>query len=229
MLGAGRSLRLLEEYDEALRTIEGARALAIQLGDRQFEATALADLANVFADRKDFPKAIEYLQKAVSMKLEAGNIRQAAQFLNDLAEAYLSVGRFDDAAKSSREALAYAKEPAELPQQARALANLGNVHRRQGNLEEARRYLELALVVDEAMRLRVPGANLRALSFQGAEARYGNYISLLMQIAKENNEPNARRLALEAVERSRSRVLLDSVRARSAPPLPTTRIPSRNV
>jgi CHAT domain-containing protein len=33
-----------------------------------------------------------------------------------------------------------------------------------------------------------------------------------MQIAREKNEPNAPRLALEAVERSRSRVLLDSVR-----------------
>jgi len=212
LLYAGRSLRLLDQNEEAVRAYESARTHSMEMGHRALEGAALAGLGNVFADRKEFGQAIEYLQNAVSMNIGAGNTRRAAEFLNDLAEAYFSMGRLDDASKSAQQALAYAREPAELLQQARALASLASVLRQQGQLDEARRYLELALDVDETMRLRVPGADLRALAFQGAERRYGAYIALLMQISKEKDEPNAPRLALEAVERSRSRALLDGVR-----------------
>jgi len=214
LLGVGWSLRLLDQDEEAVRAYETARTLAIEMGHQAIEGAALAGLGNVFADRKEFGRAIECLQSAVSMNIEAGNTRKAAEFLNDLADAYFSMGRLDDASKSSQQALTYVREPNE---QARALASLANVLRQQGHLDEARRFLELALDIDEAMRLRVPGADLRALAFQGAERRYGSYIALLMQIAKEKEEPNASRLALEAVERSRSRALLDGVRGSFEP------------
>ncbi len=217
LLDAGRSLRLLNQEQEAVRAYESARRLAIEMGHRSIEGAALAGLGNIFAHRREFEQAIDCLQNAVSMNIEAGNTRRAAEFLNDLAETYFSMGRLDDASKSSQQALTYAREPAELLQQARALANLASVLRSEGQLDEARRYLELALDVDETMRLRVPGADLRALAFQGAEKRYGSYIALLMQVSKEKNEPDAPRLALEAVERSRSRALLDSVRSSLEP------------
>ncbi len=211
LLEIGACLRLTSRHEEAVQAFEEARAIFIEMGHGALEGGALAGLGNVYADRREFGSAIDYLRRALPLKIAAGDTREAARILNDLADVYLTIENLDEAGKASHQALAHAQEPAELLQQARALANLAKVLRRGGHLDDARRYLELALDVDEAMRLRVPGAELRALSFQGAEERYGSYVDLLMQISKKN-DPNASRLALEAVERSRSRALLDGVR-----------------
>lgn len=220
LLEMGTCLRLLGEHEEAAQSFERARTIFLEMRNSEMLGTALAGLGNVFAERKEFGPAIEDLQAAVSMKLEVGATRLASEFLNDLAMVYLSMARLPEAAETSRRALRYARESGELLQEARALANLSAVSRKEGDLGGARRYLELALDADEVLRLRVPSAELRALSFQNAEERYRAYIELLMELRRQKDDPIAGRLALEAVERSRSRALLDAVRYDRAPSRP---------
>ncbi|MBS1110456.1 MAG: hypothetical protein H6Q88_2448, partial [Anaeromyxobacteraceae bacterium] len=66
-----------------------------------------------------------------------------------------------------------------------------------------------ALAAGESLRTRVPSHELRALFFEELEPRYAFYVDLLMEMERARPEAPFERLAFEASERGRARVLLD--------------------
>jgi CHAT domain-containing protein/tetratricopeptide (TPR) repeat protein len=207
LIEAGYCLRHLRRFDEAIHAYEEARKVFEATGFTAMEGGALAGLGNVYVELGQFEVAIQLLGNALQQKLDVGDVHQGAEILNDLADAYVASGRIHEAIDSSYRALEYSRKSDELVQEGRTFANLARISHMQGDLPASKRYLELAIAADEEKRVRIPSAELRTMSFEAS--RYSSYVALLLEMSTVLGDLRYQRLALEALERSRSRGLLD--------------------
>ena len=201
--------RRLGRLDAAAESYDKARALFDSIGDAAMAAAALAGLGNVAAAEGRHDHAIRHLQTALGIMRKEGEARLSSGMLADLAETYLSMGRAGPARESAQEALSLARQAVDAVREARALFLLARVAREQRALDEAKQYAEQALAAGESLRTRVPSHELRALFFEELEPRYAFYVDLLMEMERARPEGPFERLAFEASERGRARVLLD--------------------
>ncbi len=206
----------LGQVDVAARTYEAARVLFETIGDSAMAASALAGLGGLRASEGRFEAAVHDLNEALGLMQSAGKARQSSAILLTLSETYMTMGLIHGSRDAAQEALLLATEAVDLATEARALSILSRAARAQGALDEARQYAEQSLAVDESIRARVSGPQLRALFFEEVESRYSFYVDLLMEMEELRPDEAFDQLALEASERSRARVLLDSLRRASS-------------
>jgi CHAT domain-containing protein len=204
--------------DAAADSYGKARALFDSIGDTAMAAAALAGLGNVAAAEGRHDDAVRHLQAALGIMRKEGEARLSSGMLGDLAETYLSMGRPGLARESAEEALSLARQAVDSVREARALFLLARAARNERAFDEAKQYAEQALAAGESLRTRVPSHELRALSFEELEPRYAFYVDLLMEMERARPEEPFERLAFEASERARARVLLDRLQGEPASP-----------
>lgn len=217
LLAMARCERRLGRLGASALTYEKARALFDASGDTAMVASALAGLGDVASAQGRLDDAVRHLRTALGIQRTGGETRLAAGTLSDLAETYLAMGRAGPGRETAEEAVRLAREAGDSLREARALFLVARAARAQQVLDDAKAYAEQALAVGESLRARVPGYELRTLFFEELGPRYTFYVDVLMDLERSKPEAPFERLAFEAAERGRARVLLDRLQRAAAP------------
>ena len=191
--------------DDIWRHFETARDLYERVG-RPGGAAQVAGRAGLFSlDAGLAGQAQAWLEEARRLHAAEGNRRGMAMDRLYEGEAYSLLGLAGREEEALSDALRLAHE-LELPElEWKAHAGLGALGERQGELENARAHFEAAADVIESLRTLLTSEKRKVLFFGGKEAVYEHLIRICLTLRRDKQ-------AFLAVERSRSRALLDLLR-----------------
>ncbi len=197
-------LKKAEKY--TLQAIEIDRGLGPETLDI---AGDLNDLAYIAHDRGDLAKAEAYERQALAIeeKLNLGGL-YLAETLHALGDVLRERGDFASAREYYERALAIREDLVPGSEDhAATLAGLASVLQKTGQLTAARGFYEQSLTALENQTARLGGSEDTRSDFRARHSsNYKNYVDLLLA----QNHPD---LALQALERSRGRMLLEMMAA----------------
>ena len=117
----------------------------------------------------------------------------------------------DKAIDCLRESLAIRRQINDPIGEAETLLNIAAVERDRGDLAASRATIEAALTLTEALRAKIPDAGLRASYVARVQETYASYVDVLMRLHAQSPSAGYDAVALQAAERTRARVLLESL------------------
>jgi len=201
----------LKQYDKALdyftRSLPLSRAVKLQ----RMAATTVSNIGITYYRMKDYPRAIERIQEAAGLQAALREVAGQAVTLAYLGRAYAGAGDRMKARESLEQALTLARKVEHLEHEAGILAAMARIEKEEGNLGQARVRVEDAIRIFEELRARIAGRDLRAAYFAGIQDPFDLYVDILMDQHRASPAGGHDRTALEAVERVRSRSLLDAL------------------
>jgi CHAT domain-containing protein/Tfp pilus assembly protein PilF len=201
------------KFDEGEQHLQLALTMKRKRGANNIRvASTLAELGRLAFKRNDLPKATEYLEQGLAIQRNAApESTGVAQTLAELAQTNLKAGDLTKAEQHFIEAANIRQKNA--PASAgygEVLAGLGSVRLRQGKIEEATDLYGKAIAVLESQMSQLGGGSESRSVFRVANANYyRDYVSLL--VAQGHAD-----LALDYLERSRARTLLELLDAAHA-------------
>jgi len=202
---------ILGEHHQALKASTEALALARQVGNAVTEAHALDTLGQTHYRLGDFQKALDYHDQALAIRRRLSDPEAQASSLDAAGQALHRLGNTDQAVERLNEALRLRREIAERLAESDTLLHLAIIERDRGHLARALEDVEASVKATDSLRGRVVSPDLRASFIAAEQERYELHIDLLMQRHAEQPAAGFPQLALEASERGRARVLLDSL------------------
>ena len=122
-------------YGDGLSYFQSAHDIYVGLGEDRSQALTLLNIANIYADARNFEKALEYYDQAGEAYQEDPNISLAR--LNNVATAHRELGDYDAAAAGLNEALDIADMMDSDMLRVRILSNLAAVQMDRGDFETA--------------------------------------------------------------------------------------------
>ncbi len=194
----------LHDTRRALEFLNRALIMLTELKDQRGTAYTLHNIGEVKTMLHDYDAAKADFGKSLTIKRELHDRYGEAYTLDKLAEVRLATGDAAGALEMFHGALELHRFAGDRAGEASALAGIARVHLARGQLQEARASMESALQGIESLRSRLASHDLRSSYFSGKQDYYSFYIDLLMQMGETG-------AALEASERSRARVFLDSI------------------
>ncbi|WP_018998366.1 tetratricopeptide repeat-containing sensor histidine kinase [Hirschia maritima] len=126
----------LGDYATALSNFQDAHEVYLELGEDRSRSMSLQNIANIYADARDYTKALNYYKLAGEAFAGDPNLELAR--LNNVATAYQELENFTDAEIGFRDALKIAEEMESPMLRARILTNIAAVNLLADNLDEAR-------------------------------------------------------------------------------------------
>jgi CHAT domain-containing protein/tetratricopeptide (TPR) repeat protein len=192
-LGAFR--KAIDQYTESL-------ALSRAEGNRVFESAALTSTGVAWNFLGEYKKALDAFREALVVKRSVGDKRGEAEALSYSGLALEALGEPKSAVAMYLEALPLNREVSDRRGEAFTLSNLGSAYATLGDSEKATEYLEQALQLQ------------RAIHDENSEAV--TLMSIAMMERDRGQLEAARKrieTALEIVERTRSRVAAQNLRA----------------
>jgi CHAT domain-containing protein/Tfp pilus assembly protein PilF len=209
--GLGVAHRLLGESETARRYLQQALELRRASRDSYGEGVTLGQLGSLELANGQDDEAQRDLTRALEIRRSVGDRNGEAYALSDLATLHRQLGDTARALDEYRQALELSRATSDIASEAGVLHRLARAAAEDGDLTAARRHAEAALELFESLRAKLAGPALRASSFASAQETYELYIDVLMRLHGQNPGGGLDRLALEASERKRARVLLDLV------------------
>ena len=207
----GNLFRILGEFEKALVSHGEALAVAREIGNLEHEARALDALGAAHYRLGDFRLALDYHQRSLPIRRRLNDLPGEAATLDGAGMAWHGLGADAAAIDNLNEALRIRRGVVERYAEVDTLHHLALVERDGGNLSAALAHIEAAVQLTDSLRGRVVSPDLRA-SFVAAEhERYEVYVDVLMQLDHEQAGAGFQARALEASERGRARVLLESL------------------
>jgi CHAT domain-containing protein/tetratricopeptide (TPR) repeat protein len=207
----GNLYRILGEHDKALAAHQQALTISREVGNKDSEARSLNTIGSTLYQMGDIAKALDYHEQSLALRRQLGDVIGQGATLDGIGRARHRLGESDRAMEALHESLRLRRETAERLGESDTLLHLALVERDRGMLPAAAEHLEEAVRLTETMRSQFVNPDLRA-SFVAAELeRHEAYIDVLMQLHGERPGEGFERRALEASERSRARVLLESL------------------
>ncbi len=164
------------DYARALSHGEKALGLYQGLGNRQGEASATADLAEIHRLRESYGEAGEYAQRALDLARETGSefiVLRAHKLLGDIA---FSEGKQEEARNHYQQVVSASSELRNNRLMVTVLMNLGVTYHREGDLTRAVEYYERSVAAKwSAQRERAEAmTNLAAIYVEyGPDAKRG--------------------------------------------------------
>jgi tetratricopeptide (TPR) repeat protein len=146
-LGEGRSYFNQGQPDKARRSLETARGLFLEAGDRSGAAATLNSLGSVLGDQQDISRAQRMFEEALADSEEIGDRRGMATALNNLGVLLKDGGRYEEARRAHERSLALRREVGDRTQMAISLSNIGVVFFVQDRFLEAATYYEQSLAI----------------------------------------------------------------------------------
>lgn len=202
----GLALTELARYDEAAAMFREAQADAEAAGQRGVVADVLYDQGLLDARRGQYAAAIGFFERALVEYERMGARARVAEVLQDRANARLHLGDVAAAEADALKALPLAREAGQTVTTMHAQALLGDIDRRAGRLDAARAHYRGALDDTEELMEQVAGGELALARF--LDAHLLPYQGLV-ETEIDARDPLA---ALAAAERSRARLLLETLR-----------------
>jgi DNA-binding CsgD family transcriptional regulator/tetratricopeptide (TPR) repeat protein/DNA-binding XRE family transcriptional regulator len=146
-------LKWTRDTDGAAQLFEQVLTSAREAGDRQSEADALDDLAQIARKRGIMQDGLRYHQQALTLYRTIGDRRGQAEALGGIGSVLLFVDP-DLALTAFTEALDIHREMENAASLAYSLNSLGNAHRNLGEYEPARAYLSESLAFCQQRGIR---------------------------------------------------------------------------
>ena len=164
-----------------------------------------------FSDLGEHRKALEQHLLSHDIRSALGDARSDASSLNRAGIAWHKLGDSDKAIETLTAALEIRRQFNDPISLAETLTNLATVERDRGDLDVAKTRIESALKITESMRARIRDADLRASYIARVQQSYESYIDILMRLHQRAPAAGYDTAALQVAERSRARVLLESL------------------
>jgi tetratricopeptide (TPR) repeat protein/DNA-binding XRE family transcriptional regulator len=140
--------RMVEDYPAAADSLEQARRLFTNLGERLGQADALMNIGALKRTMADLPSAIKSQQAALALYREAAHVEGEAAALHHLGQAQLTQGDQPAALVTFRQAIDLGRRTGDVTGEAHALNSLALAQRRTGQhvaaIASAQRALHLA-------------------------------------------------------------------------------------
>ncbi len=207
----GNLYRILREYRKAQACHEQALALAREVGNRDHEGRALNTLGWTHLRLGEPRAALGFLEQALAIRRTVNDPAGLASTIDGIGMTWHALGDDAKAIDFVSEGLALRRRLGERYGEIESLAHLAQVKRESGRPEEGLADIEAAVHLADSLRGRLMNPDLRASFVAGEQERYDFYIDTLMQLAAERPRDGFVARALEASERGRARVLLESL------------------
>jgi CHAT domain-containing protein/Tfp pilus assembly protein PilF len=203
--------RDLGDYKSALKysqqSVRVNRAMPSILG----ESYALANLAKTMEALGKQQGAVESYARALELSRKGGDRFLEGLLLNALGHLYHGPGQLQKALEYYRQALALQQKANDSVRMPGTLYNLARAERDAGNLDLAIQYAGQGLEITESLRGKVASPELRGSYLASVHQQHEFMIDLLMRLRKQRPSGQADAMALQASERARARLLLDSL------------------
>jgi CHAT domain-containing protein len=183
--------------------------LARSTSNQAFRASALLDLAGIYARQHHYAEADETYQESLAAFHSAGLLVGLSDALERRAGLQAELGRYQQALQMLAEAQGLREQSGEIESVARIQAARARLLLKLNDVEGARSEIEKTIAAIESQRLRIAKFDSRAQYFASVHEYYSLYIQVLMALDKLHPQSNYAELAFEAAERSKVRSLLD--------------------
>ena len=204
------------ENEKALDYYHTALPIYRRVDNRDGEAAVLNNIGSAHAQLGDLRQAMDYHEQSRAIRKALGDRSRESSSLTQAAIALNSLGEVDKAAAYLREALDIRRELGEPLAQAETMLYIATIERDRGDLAGSRATIASALDITESLRARIRDSILRASYVARVQETYELYVDVLMQQHLRSPDAGHDATALQAAERTRARVLLESlVEARS--------------
>lgn len=180
----------LGEIQNALDFYQRGLAKSREIGNRQYEGSALNNLAVGYNAVGEYQAAITYLDQAVSLHRESNNRRAEAISLNNLGMSHLLLGDLTRARGYFEQSIIIRKEIGDQRGEATSVNNVGVVFSRSGEFRKAVEYLQQGLDLRREIGERAGEAiSLRNLGttyyLSGDISRAADYLTLANNLGRE--------------------------------------------
>ncbi|MEV8097708.1 BTAD domain-containing putative transcriptional regulator [Kitasatospora sp. NPDC085879] len=186
----------MARYPEALERLTAGLELAVGLGDRRAESTALHGLAQVHERLGRMPETFDHHRRALTIRREIGDRPGEGSSLGNLGLVHERLGRYAQALDHYQQALGIHRATGFRSAEGDMLNNIAIVHRQSGRLDEAAASLEAALRIYEEIGDRGgAGAALNNLGLVGINRRRweaaGRYLERALEVHRAIRSPAA--------------------------------------
>jgi CHAT domain-containing protein len=205
----GSTYALMARPREAIVYYNQALPLRLAVGDRRGEGITLDYLGVAYSLMGEQAKALGYHQQALERHRAAKSLRTEAIALGNMGHVYNVLRDRQKAIEFHREALTIFRTIGDRQNEAKMLQGLARSERDSGDFTEARKDIEKALSLTEALRANVSSQQLRASYFASQRDPYELYIDLLMELHRLKPTEGHDAEALQASERGRARSLTE--------------------
>ena len=117
--------REMSQSNKAIRHLERARDIALEINDKYIEAYVTGNLGVVYLDLGQIQQAIEYFHQTLDLSREVGNRELEGSTFDSLGFAYRSLRQLDKSIDYHKQALVVAQELNNKHLEGHALNNLG--------------------------------------------------------------------------------------------------------
>jgi CHAT domain-containing protein/Tfp pilus assembly protein PilF len=197
--------------DKALQHLNEALTASRATDNKQSEIAALNVLAILYLKSDTKQKGLEYANQALNLARKIGDRNQELSALNTLGLAYESSNNIEGALNYLNLALLIARGIADKSVESRVRFALFRVERKRGDFVSAAAHIEASLEIIESTRSKLANQNLRGSFFASAQDQYEQYIDFLMQLHKQQPTKGYNERALQASERARARLLIETL------------------
>ncbi len=207
----GNLYRLVGDTEKALVTHQAAVVLARAVGNVEFEARAINAGGSAYYDLGEFEKALAHHDQSLQIRRATHDRVGQAASLHAAGLTLHRLGHSDEAIARLTEALQLRRATAERLGEAETLKHLAQVEADRGNFMVALDHIEAAVQLTDTMRGQLLSPELRASFVAAEQDRYELYIDVLMQLHRQPSGNGFDIRAIEASERGRARVLMESL------------------
>jgi tetratricopeptide (TPR) repeat protein len=138
-------------WQDWVRVNQTALAIARQLGDRDAQAQAQADLGFAYCSQSRYAEAVAYTRESLAIRRALGDRLGQGASLNNLGIVYERQGRLEEALACHQESLAIKRELGDRFGLAITLSNVGEVYQRLGRYQEALDCLRESLALHQEL------------------------------------------------------------------------------
>jgi CHAT domain-containing protein len=168
-------------------------------------------LGSTYGRLGDEKKALEYHEQSLAIRRTLKAPAALAASLDATGRSLNRLQQRDKAIEVLSEALRISRDTGDPTRESGTLKNLALVERERGNLETALAHITASVDLTDSLRTRVISPDLRASFVASSQEQYELHIDILMRLHREQPNAGFDRRALEASERGRARVLLESL------------------
>jgi CHAT domain-containing protein/predicted negative regulator of RcsB-dependent stress response len=200
------------QKEKALQFFNQKLAISREMKDRRMESYTLRDIGNVLRSTNQYDEALTDYQLALALSREVMDRRGSAFILASIGSVYEQRDDRATALNYYEQALSLIRAVADRRGELQILYSLASVKRDLGRLAEARGDIEQSLELIQRLRMKISSPALRIAYLETVYKHYEFYVSLLMQMHRQDPGEGYEVLALEANDRGRAQTLLENLK-----------------
>ena len=211
-LSLGRLQSAIGNEYSALQCLKQVESLAVKLKAFPFLADNNEQIGKQYFRKQEYQKAELYFQKSLTLLRKGfSNGRQTSRLLNSLGILKFETGAFASSKNYFLESLKINQKVLDRFAQAESLFYLSKLYNIEGNDLASLKFAQDSIETTEMLTSDVVNSKLKSTYFSGIYDHYELYINLLMKINNQSSDQDFALKALQAVEKSRARSMLENL------------------